>query len=81
MVTTFVDYDHDLGPFPLMHSDFNSQNILIDDECNIVGVIDWEWSSTVPLQSLCQYPFFIVDNPFDVSINLGLQTFLTSALR
>ncbi|RUS14576.1 hypothetical protein BC937DRAFT_93619, partial [Endogone sp. FLAS-F59071] len=45
--------------------DFNSQNILIDDECNIVGVIDWEWSSTVPLQSLCQYPFFIVDNPFD----------------
>jgi Ser/Thr protein kinase RdoA (MazF antagonist) len=30
------------GPFPLMHSDLYSSNVLVDSECCIKGVIDWE---------------------------------------
>jgi hypothetical protein len=30
------------GPFILQHADMHWQNLLFDEECNIVGVIDWE---------------------------------------
>lgn len=36
------------GPFPLIHSDFASWNVLVDDDYNVVGVIDWEYSHTGP---------------------------------
>jgi hypothetical protein len=38
------------GPFVLIHGDFDGRNILIDESYNIIGVLDWEWSHTVPLQ-------------------------------
>lgn len=40
----------DQGPFVLTHGDFDGRNILIDESYNIIGVLDWEWSHTVPLQ-------------------------------
>lgn len=36
------------GPFPLVHSDFASWNVVVDDDFKIVGVIDWEYSHTGP---------------------------------
>ncbi|KAH0539145.1 hypothetical protein FGG08_004317 [Glutinoglossum americanum] len=42
------EYNH--GPFVLMHGDFRSSNIMMDENLNIVSVIDWEWSRTVPAQ-------------------------------
>ncbi|EQL34180.1 hypothetical protein, variant [Blastomyces dermatitidis ATCC 26199] len=42
------EYNH--GPFILMHGDLRSANILVDDDLNIVSVLDWEWSHTIPVQ-------------------------------
>lgn len=38
----------DAGPFPLIHPDFGHNNIIVDDEYNVLGVIDWEGAQTVP---------------------------------
>ena len=40
------------GPFILQHVDLHWQKMLLDEECTVVGVIDWEWAQTVPLDSL-----------------------------
>ncbi|TWU71423.1 hypothetical protein ED733_001730 [Metarhizium rileyi] len=51
---TWLDSTANQGPFVLMHGDmvFTMCNLLFDDEINLVGVIDWEWSFTVPAQML-----------------------------
>jgi len=36
------------GPFPLHHRDFHFKNILVDDNFNITGVLDWTGARTVP---------------------------------
>ncbi|WEW60049.1 hypothetical protein PRK78_005533 [Emydomyces testavorans] len=38
------------GPFVLMHGDLRSSNIIVDDNLNIVSVLDWEWTHTIPAQ-------------------------------
>lgn len=38
----------DLGPFPLFHVDFGHNNIVVDDDYNVLGVIDWEHAYSVP---------------------------------
>ena len=43
---------HNGGPFPLIHVDFNHSNIVVDDEWNIIGVIDWESAQTAPWQTV-----------------------------
>ncbi|OAA53442.1 phosphotransferase enzyme family protein [Niveomyces insectorum RCEF 264] len=40
----------DRGPFVLSHPDFRAHNIIVDEQLRIQGVIDWEFTSTVPLQ-------------------------------
>ena len=39
------------SPFPLQHPDLNQQNIIIDDEGNVRGIIDWEGAKVVPFES------------------------------
>lgn len=36
--------------YPILHPDFLIHNILLDDDYEIVGVIDWEYAHTVPLE-------------------------------
>jgi Phosphotransferase enzyme family len=48
----YVLPEYNYGPFILMHGDFCSSNIIVDENLNIVSVIDWEWSRTVPAQLL-----------------------------
>ncbi|KAH6705777.1 kinase-like domain-containing protein [Verticillium dahliae] len=35
-------------PFVLHHQDMRGANIIVDDELNIQGIIDWEFTSTIP---------------------------------
>ncbi|KAK3185566.1 hypothetical protein K4F52_005666 [Lecanicillium sp. MT-2017a] len=37
-------------PFVLAHGDPRPSNILVNDKLEIEGIIDWEWSGTVPRQ-------------------------------
>ncbi|KAF5612090.1 uncharacterized protein FSUBG_1823 [Fusarium subglutinans] len=46
----------DSGPFILQHADMHWQNLLFDEQCTIVGVIDWEWTQTVPVDSFNLLP-------------------------
>ncbi len=46
------------GPFPLCHIDLHYNNILIDDDFNITGIIDWSDSQTVPLEQFLISPEF-----------------------
>lgn len=53
------------APYRLMHGDFESQNILVEQEggaLRISGIIDWDWSHTGLLYHLCDYPAEILDH-------------------
>lgn len=45
-----VHPDLDRGHFILNHLDLRSPNIIVDKNLNIQGIIDWEFSSTIPRQ-------------------------------
>ena len=42
----------DLGPFPLFHPDFGHNNIIVDDDYKILGVVDWEHACSVPWECI-----------------------------
>ncbi|RGB26782.1 hypothetical protein C1646_769962 [Rhizophagus diaphanus] len=42
----------DKPTFALIHGDFDAQNILVDDDINIIGIIDWEFSQVEKLRAL-----------------------------
>ncbi|KAI3397651.1 hypothetical protein diail_10522 [Diaporthe ilicicola] len=50
----WFDTSKEEGPFVLMHGDLHHHysNLLWDQDLNLVGVIDWEWSQVVPVQLL-----------------------------
>ena len=42
----------DQGPFPLFHVDFGHNNIVVDDDYSVLGVIDWEHACSVPWERI-----------------------------
>jgi len=42
--------------FPLYHPDLSTSNIFVDDDFNITCIIDWAFSSTVPISTLLMAP-------------------------
>ncbi|KAI1945128.1 hypothetical protein LOZ07_003084 [Ophidiomyces ophidiicola] len=46
----WVDPKYNHGSFVLIHGDLRPPNIVVDDSFNLVSVLDWEWSQTVPIQ-------------------------------
>ncbi|KAJ7151129.1 hypothetical protein C8R46DRAFT_1123364 [Mycena filopes] len=50
----------DGAPFFLSHPDLNYQNILVDEEGNVTGLIDWDDTCVVPRQcAFARYPSWI----------------------
>lgn len=43
------------GPFPLWHRDFRFKNVLVDDDFNITGVLDWTGARTAPWEMFVVY--------------------------
>lgn len=43
----------------LFHNDLSMQNILVDRDGNITGVVDWECVSALPLWRACAFPEFL----------------------
>jgi hypothetical protein len=44
------------GPFRLINRDFGAHNILVDNDFNIVGVVDFDGVMAGPLEMAAQYP-------------------------
>ena len=42
----------DQGPFPLFHADYGHHNIVVDDDYNVLGVIDWEHACSIPWECI-----------------------------
>lgn len=49
---------NDTGPFPVYHPDFYHSNIIVDPSWEILGVIDWEGTCTVPWE-MVEFPLFL----------------------
>jgi Phosphotransferase enzyme family len=47
---------HNDGPFRLVHPDFGHNNIIVDDDFNILGVIDWEKAFVAPSEMAACFP-------------------------
>lgn len=45
-VGKFLGTKASAGPFPLDHGDWNDQNVLVDADYRVVGVLDWELART-----------------------------------
>lgn len=43
----------------IFHNDLSMQNILVDNDGNITGIVDWECVSALPLWRSCDFPGFI----------------------
>ncbi|CAG7931727.1 unnamed protein product [Penicillium olsonii] len=47
------------GPFPLCHIDFHYHNVLVDQDYNITGLLDWSNAQTVPIERFAIIPEFV----------------------
>ncbi|GAO17554.1 hypothetical protein UVI_02047550 [Ustilaginoidea virens] len=55
---TVIQPELDSGPFVLSHPDLRPSNIIVNERSDIVGIIDWQFTSTVPRQ-LCTPPSWV----------------------
>ncbi|KAI5776923.1 phosphotransferase enzyme family-domain-containing protein, partial [Geopyxis carbonaria] len=61
------------GPFGLVHPDFDSQNIFIDDDGNITGMIDWDGVCTLPRAlGFARYPSWLTRDWDPVCYGYGI---------
>lgn len=51
------------GPFPLCHGDFSHHNVIVDDEYNILGLIDWEAALAGPWEVFGNFPLLLLTIP------------------
>jgi hypothetical protein len=47
---SYIDPLWNHGPFVLSHEDLRWPNFIVDEDLRVRGIIDWEWSGTVPRQ-------------------------------
>ena len=52
------------GEFILTHTDLSASNILVDEKGSITGIIDWEFSTTLPSQAAEHYPLLLEEEKF-----------------
>jgi Phosphotransferase enzyme family len=57
----------DNGPFPLCHGDFGHNNIVVDDQYQVLGVIDWEDAYTTPWETI-EYPLILCVTPRSIDL-------------
>lgn len=58
----------------LKHMDDKGDHILIDDDYNLIGVIDWEWAQAMPREFAFSAPFFLLNVGHYFSGNNGLSS-------
>ncbi|KAN0086641.1 hypothetical protein V8E54_000329 [Elaphomyces granulatus] len=59
----FPDCNQDLEPSMLDHGALIMDDILVDDNGILTGVVQWECASALPLWKACDFPEFLSDRP------------------
>lgn len=80
-----IDPALDSYQFMISHDDLAPENIIIDDNYNVTGIIDWGFARKLPLQFGLTYPRFLnIEPPWDINkdtpptdMRAFLATFLT----
>ncbi|WEW57028.1 hypothetical protein PRK78_002487 [Emydomyces testavorans] len=67
----WVDPEYNHGPFILMHGDLRPPNIILDDKLNVISVLDWEWSHTIPAQLFVPPSWLTGEELISASKDLG----------
>ncbi|KAF2816794.1 uncharacterized protein BDZ99DRAFT_504780 [Mytilinidion resinicola] len=49
----------DKGSFPIWHNDCGNNNIIMDDNFRVLGVVDWEMAYAAPWEVFGDYPLFV----------------------
>ena len=83
-LTTVVTGEHVYGPFPLCHMDFHSKNILVDEDYNITGILDWSHAQSVPIERFAMIPELIYASVAPAATKQavgGLQSVFLDALE
>ncbi|KAI9826840.1 MAG: hypothetical protein M1832_005779 [Thelocarpon impressellum] len=81
---SMVVEEHVHGPFPLCHLDLHHDNVLIDEDFNISGILDWSDAQTVPIERFVITPEFAYFPGLSAEKNEPILAFrdkFTSALR
>jgi hypothetical protein len=59
LISDFIDPRYNSGPFILSPFDWEARNVFFTEDSEISGILDWDFSSVVPLQSFFRYPPFM----------------------
>lgn len=79
-----MDPDLNFEPFVLSHGDLRPSNIIVSEDFTIKGIIDWEWSTTVPRQFFMPPLWFSgyeVASPGDSRYHFQYAQFYQALLR
>jgi hypothetical protein len=63
------------GPFPLCHLDLHYNNVLLDSDYNITGIIDWSDAQTVPVERFAVSPEFVTLPGLSFKANEPIRAF------
>ena len=63
-----IDPAMDSYQFMISHDDLAPENIIVDDNYNVTGIIDWGFARQLPLQFGLTYPRFLnIEPPWDIN--------------
>ncbi|KAL5335597.1 hypothetical protein BJX70DRAFT_390534 [Aspergillus crustosus] len=51
---------HDNGPFPVWCDDLRPENVLVDETEKVIGVVDWEFTYTAPVEFAYAPPWWLL---------------------
>lgn len=63
MVPKHIVPEYDDSPWVVVHGDLHNGNIIVDEEFNIRGVIDWDFTFASPLQKAATFPKLLENVP------------------
>ncbi|KAI9855623.1 MAG: hypothetical protein M1824_005950 [Vezdaea acicularis] len=72
ILSHWINTKYSNGPFVLMHGDLRPSNLVVDADYNILAVLDWEWSRTVPIQLFIP-PTWLTGYDADIIARPGYQ--------
>ena len=83
---SITDKSTEEKPFVLAHADLDNQNILVNNDGSLAGIIDWDWIGAVPRCIGCQsFPKFLTQDydpanyAYDVDAGTPLEGYLADS--